>query len=135
MPSRKRSSFAATVVVASSLALGACGRNPPPPPTMAPVSPGGNYAPPQQPMAPVSPGGGPDIYTRNPRTDSPMPATGQVIGNKNTNVYHLPGDMGAMPEEKNRVYFNSEQEAVSAGYHIAGQPHGTGMGSARSRRR
>ena len=44
---------------------------------------------------------------------------GQIIGNKNTKVYHLPGDKGSMPAEKNRVYFRSERDAIAAGYHLA----------------
>lgn len=45
---------------------------------------------------------------------------GNVIGNKNTKVYHLPGDKGALPAEKNRVYFRTAKEAEAAGYHRAG---------------
>lgn len=47
---------------------------------------------------------------------------GQIVGNKNTKVYHMPGDKGNMPVEKNRVYFKSEAEAQAAGYHRAGTP-------------
>jgi hypothetical protein len=53
-----------------------------------------------------------------------MTGHGQIIGNKNTKVYHLPGDTGNMPAEKNRVYFRSEREAVAAGYHVAGKKNG-----------
>lgn len=49
---------------------------------------------------------------------------GKIIGNKNTHVYHLPGDKGNLPEMKNRVYFRTEAEARRAGYHLAGKPHG-----------
>jgi len=45
---------------------------------------------------------------------------GNVVGNKNTKVYHLPGDKSALPAEKNRVYFKSAKEAEAAGYHRAG---------------
>ena len=50
---------------------------------------------------------------------------GNVIANKNTHVYHLPGDKGALPEAKNRVYFRSAAAAEAAGYHRAG---GSAMG-------
>ena len=46
--------------------------------------------------------------------------TGQIVGNKNTKVYHLPGDKGSMPADKNRVYFRTEQAAIAAGFHAAG---------------
>ena len=49
-----------------------------------------------------------------------MTGSGQIIGNKSTKVYHLPGDNGNMPAEKNRVYFKTEREAMAAGYHVAG---------------
>lgn len=49
---------------------------------------------------------------------------GHIIGNKNTKVYHLPGDTGNMPAEKNRVYFRTEREAMAAGYHVAGKKNG-----------
>ena len=49
---------------------------------------------------------------------------GNIVGNKNTKVYHLPGDKGAMPAEKNRVYFKTEREAMKAGYHLAGSKQG-----------
>ena len=46
--------------------------------------------------------------------------TGQFIGNKNSHVYHLPGDRGALPAPQNRVYFASAAAAEAAGYHAAG---------------
>jgi len=48
------------------------------------------------------------------------PGAGSIIGNKNTKVYHLAGDKGNMPAEKNRVYFRTEREAMAAGFHRAG---------------
>lgn len=45
---------------------------------------------------------------------------GQIIGNKNSKIYHLPG--GAFYDKislANRVYFNSEAEARKAGYRKA----------------
>ena len=49
-----------------------------------------------------------------------MSMGGGVIGNKNTHVYHLPGDRGALPEMKNRVYFHSAAQAEAAGFHRTG---------------
>jgi hypothetical protein len=52
-----------------------------------------------------------------------MHGQGSIVGNKNTKVYHLSGDKGNMPAEKNRVYFRTEREAMAAGYHVAGTKH------------
>ena len=69
------------------------------------------------------------------RMGGQMSGMGSIIGNKNTKVYHLAGDKGNMPAEKNRVYFRTEREATAAGYHLAGakqikksgmfRPHGS----------
>ena len=59
----------------------------------------------------------------------PLRRSGQIVGNKNTKVYHLPGDKGAMPDEKNRVYFRTEREARAAGYRMAGSKSGSKMNS------
>lgn len=45
---------------------------------------------------------------------------GQIIGNKNSHVYHMAGDRGALPAPQNRVYFSSAAAAQAAGYHAAG---------------
>jgi hypothetical protein len=50
----------------------------------------------------------------------PMLGHGRIVGNKNTKVYHLPGDKGNMPSAKNAVYFRTEREARAAGYHVSG---------------
>ena len=39
----------------------------------------------------------------------------EIIGNKNSRKYHTE-DCGSLPQEKNRVYFDSEEEAEEAGY-------------------
>ena len=49
----------------------------------------------------------------------PMMA-GNIVGNKRTHVYHMPGDRGQWPDPKNRVYFRTEADAQAAGYHRAG---------------
>jgi len=43
-----------------------------------------------------------------------------IIGNKRTHIYHMKGDPGALPAEQNRVYFQTEAQAIRAGYHRAG---------------
>jgi len=45
---------------------------------------------------------------------------GQIIGNKRSHVYHLPGEGGSLPAERNRVRFHTEAEAQSAGYRKVG---------------
>jgi len=45
---------------------------------------------------------------------------GQIVGNKRTHVFHMPGDRGNMPDMKNRVYFRTAAQAIAAGYHAAG---------------
>ena len=59
-----------------------------------------------------------------PMMGSATPMSGGIIGNKNSHVYHLPGDKGMMPGAANRVYFRTEAEAQAAGYHLARTAHG-----------
>ena len=54
---------------------------------------------------------------------------GSIVGNKNTHVYHMAGDRGAMPAPQNRVYFPSAAAAEAAGYRAAGG--GRGMNTRR----
>lgn len=52
---------------------------------------------------------------------SMMPGmSGGIVGNRNTHVFHMPGDPGALPAPQNRVYFHTMQQAMAAGYHRAG---------------
>lgn len=44
-----------------------------------------------------------------------------IIGNINSHVYHVPGQRGYTMKSKNAVYFQSEQEAINAGYRKAKQ--------------
>lgn len=44
-----------------------------------------------------------------------------IIGNVNSHVYHMPGQRGYTMKSKNAVYFQSEQEAINAGYRKAKQ--------------
>ena len=50
---------------------------------------------------------------------------GQFIGNKNSHVFHMPGDKGSLPAPQNRVYFSSAAAAEAAGYHAAGSGRST----------
>ena len=53
---------------------------------------------------------------------------GQIIGNKNSHVFHMAGDRGALPAPQNRVYFSSVAAAQAAGYHAAGAGRGMTTG-------
>ena len=53
-----------------------------------------------------------------------MPMRGGVVGNKNSRVYHLPGDRGALPAAQNRIYFPNAAAAEAAGYRRAGGARG-----------
>jgi hypothetical protein len=88
--------------------IGAWAQTPPPPP---------NAAPPTAPSSTPRHG----LFRRHPKSvaGSLTPIPGGIVGNKNTHVYHLPGDQGNLPSAKNRVYFHNEAEAQAAGYHAA----------------
>ena len=45
--------------------------------------------------------------------------TGKIVGNVNSKIYHVPGQAGYRMNSSNAVYFNSEQEAIAAGYRKA----------------
>jgi competence protein ComEC len=47
----------------------------------------------------------------------------QYIGNTNTKVFHAP-DCARLPAEANRIYFDSYEDAIAAGYH----PHAACVG-------
>ena len=53
-----------------------------------------------------------------------VPFPGAIIADKHTKVYHLPGDKGQLPMEKNRVCFRTEAEAQAAGFHHMRAGHG-----------
>lgn len=49
-------------------------------------------------------------------TPTPTPASsGTYIGNTNTGKFHRPS-CHTLPKEKNRIYFDSRDEAISSGY-------------------
>lgn len=45
--------------------------------------------------------------------------TGRIVGNRNSHIYHVPGQAGYRMNSSNAVYFNSEDEAKAAGYRKA----------------
>ena len=46
-------------------------------------------------------------------------ATGQIVGNARSHIYHVTGQSGYHMNSSNAVYFNSEQDAINAGYRKA----------------
>ncbi|MBW1796517.1 MAG: thermonuclease family protein [Deltaproteobacteria bacterium] len=51
---------------------------------------------------------------------APSEVSGKVVGNKGSKIYHLPGQASyGQIKEENRVYFDTEEEAVRAGYRKA----------------
>ncbi|WP_308003554.1 hypothetical protein [uncultured Lactococcus sp.] len=42
---------------------------------------------------------------------------GAIIGNSKSKIYHLPGQAGYHMNSSNAVYFDSEEQAIAAGYH------------------
>lgn len=46
-------------------------------------------------------------------------STGKIVGNSRSHIYHVPGQAGYRMNSANAVYFNSEQEAINAGYRKA----------------
>lgn len=60
------------------------------------------------------------VHTNPTVTATPEPTdVGEYIGNKNSKKFHLPTCKN-LPAEKNRVFFDSRQEAVDAGYDPCG---------------
>ena len=53
---------------------------------------------------------------QTPVVETPVPQAYTVIGNKNSKAFHRES-CSRLPKEKNRVYFNSRDEALAAGYH------------------
>lgn len=45
--------------------------------------------------------------------------SGKIVGNRNTHIYHVPGQAGYKMNSANAVYFDSEQDAINAGYRKA----------------
>lgn len=53
------------------------------------------------------------------RGDMNTADSGQIVGNVNSHIYHVPGQSGYSMSSKNAVYFNTEQDAINAGYRRA----------------
>lgn len=50
------------------------------------------------------------------RGDMNTAQTGKIVGNRNSKIYHVPGQAGYRMNSSNAVYFDSEAEAQAAGY-------------------
>jgi len=60
------------------------------------------------------------VKEKGPPLLPPEGHEGRIIGNVRSKVYHLPGQEGyAHILEKNRIYFDTEEEAIKAGYRRA----------------
>jgi micrococcal nuclease len=58
--------------------------------------------------------------TKLKNTEFPSEKVGKIIGNLKSKKYHLPGQANYEKiKEENRVYFDSEEEAIRAGYRKA----------------
>ncbi|WP_125565828.1 DNA-entry nuclease [Companilactobacillus insicii] len=55
----------------------------------------------------------------NSRGDMNTASSGQIVGNKNSHIYHVPGQRGYNMNSSNAVYFQTEQDAINAGYRKA----------------
>lgn len=134
---QKTVTLSATLLAFAALTGSALAQVPPPPPAppvhhglfgrMFHPKPGqpmqGHYGRPGQPMrGSFGRPGQPQAYGR-PGLGTSIPTSGSVIGNKNTHVYHMAGDRGAMPAAQNRVYFPSASAAQAAGYRPVGGAH------------
>ena len=121
----------AALALAAGLAAGAVGtasaQTPPPPPAHHGIF-GKLFHPRPKPGQPTTyrPGmmGRPGMM--HPGMMGRPSMGGGVVGNRNSHVYHLPGDRGALPAPQNRVYFHTAAQAEAAGYHRAGMAGGMG---------
>lgn len=62
-----------------------------------------------------------NTVTTNTSTDTDQPSDlvntdGKIVGNSESLIYHLPGQHNYKIKSTNIVYFNSEQDAINAGY-------------------
>ncbi|WP_125588199.1 sunset domain-containing protein [Companilactobacillus jidongensis] len=53
------------------------------------------------------------------RGDMNTASSGQIVGNINSHIYHVPGQRGYNMNSSNAVYFQTEQDAINAGYRKA----------------
>ncbi len=59
------------------------------------------------------------IWSQKKEKEGPIRTYQRIVGNKRTKVYHLPGQRYYPKKEENKVYFESEEEAIKAGYRRA----------------
>ncbi|MFC6177174.1 hypothetical protein ACFQAV_09995 [Companilactobacillus huachuanensis] len=50
------------------------------------------------------------------KTPNVNTSNGKIVGNSDSKIYHLPGQQNYKINVKNVVYFNTEQDAINAGY-------------------
>lgn len=58
-------------------------------------------------------------HTRSSQGDVTTGQRGQIIGNKNSKIYHVPGQAGYHMNSRNAVYFQTTAQAEAAGYRKA----------------
>lgn len=61
----------------------------------------------------------PSSTNSGPRGDMNTAETGQIIGNRNSKIYHVPGQSGYRMNSANAVTFDTEAQAQAAGYRKA----------------
>jgi len=60
-----------------------------------------------------------NIDTNNNNTTTDTSYSGSIIGNSDSKIYHVPGQRGYNIKAYHTVYFNTEQDAINAGYRKA----------------
>ena len=134
---QKTLTLAAALAALTTLGIGTLAQTPPPPPPVHHSIFGKLFHPHAKPGQPATgsfgrPGGmmghsgmmNHSGMMGRPGMSGMSGMRGGVIGNKNTHVFHLPGDPGALPAPQNRVYFPTAAAAMAAGYRRAGSAHG-----------
>ncbi|KRN25132.1 DNA-entry nuclease [Lacticaseibacillus camelliae DSM 22697 = JCM 13995] len=58
-------------------------------------------------------------HTTTQRGDMNTASAGKIVGNRNSHIYHVPGQSGYRMNSSNAVYFDTEQQAQAAGYRKA----------------
>ncbi len=131
---QKTFTLPAALAALTLLGGSALAQTPPPPPPVHHGIFGKLFHPRSKPVQPTTgsfghPGGmmpgHPGMMPGHSGMGGMTPMRGGVVGNKNSHVYHLPGDRGALPAPQNRVYFRSAAAAEAAGFHRAGGAHST----------
>jgi hypothetical protein len=136
---QKTTTILTTLAALAALTGSAIAQTPPPPPPVHHGLFGKLFHPHAKPGQPAAGNfGRPGTYPGHPGTTmghmngyaghhgmgSMTSMGGGFIGNKNSHVYHMPGDKGAMPSAQNRVYFPTAAAAEAAGYRRAGSKSG-----------